>query len=290
VDNASLSYQNFDIRGVLNGSALQNTASVYFDGDNDYVEIPTGLNLSKKTFALEFWVRRQTLGEQVVFSQGVDASQYISIGFDAQNKFAFRIGNQVVTTTAGITDTTSFHHYTVSYRFESDMCELFVDGIVANTGNTSIYNKYEGGGKTIIGKLAQSNNKFFRGNLRDFRLWSRIRTSSEILGSINLSLKGTEAGIMANWRLDEADGSIAKDYIRARHATIYNAVWEINPKGKSYRLVNEPLQIAASDIAFTEEKDFTIAKLRSMSKIKEELKKCVMLCSNCHRIRHFSDE
>jgi hypothetical protein len=258
VDNASLSYQNFDIRGVLNGSAHQNTASVYFDGDNDYVEIPTGLNLSKKTFALEFWVRRQTLGEQVVFSQGVDASQYISIGFDAQNKFAFRIGNQVVTTTAGITDTTSFHHYTVSYRFESDMCELFVDGIVANTGNTSIYNKYEGGGKTIIGKLAQSNNKFFRGNLRDFRLWSRIRTSSEILGSINLSLKGTEAGIMANWRLDEADGSIAKDYIRARHATIYNAVWEINPKGKSYRLVNEPLQIAASDIAFTEEKDFTI--------------------------------
>lgn len=258
IDNASLTYQNFDIRGVLNGSALQNTASIYFDGDNDYVEIPTGLNLSKKTFSIEFWARRASLGSQVVFSQGVDALQYISVGFDASNKFMFRIGNQVVSTNLPIVDTVTFRHYTVSYNFESDRCELFVDGVIGNTGNTSIYNKYEGGGKTIIAKLAHNSSMFFKGNLRDFRLWSRTRSSAEILGSINQSLKGTEAGILANWRMDEADGSAVKDYIRARHATIYNAVWEINPKGKSYRIVNEPIRINAADIAFTQESDFTI--------------------------------
>lgn len=258
VDNASLTYQNFDIRGVLNGSALQNTASIYFDGNNDHVEIPTGLNLAKKTFSLEFWAKRQTLGEQVVFSQGVDAAQYLSIGFDAQNKFNFRIGNGIVKANLPAEDTLSFHHYTVSYNFDTDMCELFVDGIIANTGNTMIYNKYEGGGKTIIGKLAKDNNLFFTGNLRDFRLWGRTRTSADITGSINLSLKGTEAGILANWRMDEADGLTVKDYIRSRHATLVNAVWEINPKGKSYRVANEPIAIAAADLAFTEEKDFTI--------------------------------
>ncbi len=258
VDNASLTYQNFDIRGVLNGSALQNTASVYFDGDNDYIEIPAGLNLTKKSFSVELWVKRQSLGQQVVFSQGVDAAQYISIGFDAQNKFNFRIGNQVVTTNAPIIDTLSFHHYTVSYGFENDICELFVDGVISNTGNTSIYNKYEGGGKTIIGKLSQSGLQYFKGNIRDARLWSRRRSSAEILASINSSLKGTEAGILANWRMDEADGNTAKDYIRSRHATIYNAVWEINPKGKSYRIANEPLEIVSPDINFTEENDFTV--------------------------------
>jgi hypothetical protein len=258
VDNASLTYQNFDIRGVLNGSALQNTASIYFDGDNDYVEVPTGLNLSKKTFSLEFWAKRQNLGEQVMFSQGVDAAQYISIGFDVQNKFNFRIGNGVVKANLPSVDTVSFHHYTVSYNFDTDQCELFIDGVIANTGNTLIFNKYEGGGKTIIGKLAKDNNLFFKGNMRDFRLWGKTRTSADITGSINLSLKGTEAGILANWRMDEADGLTVKDYIRSRHATLVNAVWEINPKGKSYRIVNEPLAIAAADVAFTEEKDFTI--------------------------------
>lgn len=258
VDNASLSFQNFDIRGVLNGSALQNTASIYFDGDEDFLEIPTGLNLSKKTFTLEFWVKRETLGEQVVFSQGIDNLQYMSIGFDANDKFNFRIGNEVVRSNNAFTDITAFHHYAVSYNSELDRCELFVDGILTNTGNTNIYSKYEGGGKTIIGKLAKDNTLDFKGNLRDFRLWNRVRTSAAIISSFNKSLKGTEAGIIANWRFDEATGMQVKDYIRARHATIKNAVWQISPKGKSYRIINEPLVIASGDIAFTHENDFTI--------------------------------
>jgi hypothetical protein len=51
---------------------------------------------------------------------------------------------------------------------------------------------------------------------------------------------------------------VVNDYIRARHATIYNAVWEINPKGKAYKLVNQPIEIGAADLAFTEENDFTL--------------------------------
>lgn len=258
VDNASLSYANFDIRGVLNGSALQNTASLYFDGDNDFVEIPTGLNLTKKSFSLEFWVKRKTLGEQVVFSQGIDDEQYISIGFDAADRFCFRIGNEKVRANLPYTDTTSFHHFTVSYNFDTDQCELFIDGVVSNTGNTGIYNDYEGGGKTYIGKLSKDNTLFFNGNLRDFRLWSRTRNSAAILGSINQSLRGTEAGIVANWRLDEANGTEAKDYVRARHAAIKNAVWEISPKGSGYRINHEPLVISAGDVVFTQENDFTI--------------------------------
>lgn len=258
VDNASLSYANFDIRGVLNGSALQNTASLYFDGNNDFVEVPAGLNLSKKSFSLEFWAKRKTLGQQVVFSQGIDEEQYLSIGFDAANKFNFRIGNEFVRSNLAFTDTVSFHHFTVSYNFDTDQCELFIDGIVSNTGNTAIYNNYEGGGKTFIGKLSKDNTSFYTGNLRDFRLWTKTRNSAAILSSINNSLKGTEAGIIANWRLDEAVGTEAKDYVRARHATIKNAVWEISPKGTAYKAAHEPLSISAGDLAFTQESDFTI--------------------------------
>lgn len=259
VDNASLSFQNFDIRGVLNGSALQNTASLFFDGDNDFVEIPTGLNLTKKSFSLELWARRKALGtEQVIFSQGIDSAQYMAIGFDASNRFYFRIGNEKVRANIAMTDTLTFHHYTVSYNFDQDMCQLYLNGNVSNTGNTTIYNNYEGGGKTFIGKLAQNNGNFYSGNLRDFRLWAKTRTSVDILSSINQSLKGTEAGITANWRFDEANGTEAKDYVRSRHATIKNAVWQISPKGRSYRINNEPLAVSASDLAFSFETDFTI--------------------------------
>ena len=258
IDNASLSYQNFDIRGVLNGSAQQNTASLFFDGDNDYIEIPVGLNLTKKTFSLEFWAKRKGLGEQVIFSQGVDAAQFFSIGFNSSNKFNFRIGTEMVQCNMVSIDSLAFHHFTVSYNYETSTCELFIDGVVSNTGNTTIYNNYEGGGKTFIGKLSQNNGKFFSGNLRDFRLWTKTRSSSDILNSINKSLKGTESGILANWRMDEANGLTIKDYIRLRNATIVNALWQVSPKGKAYRINTEPLIVSAPDIAFTPESDFTI--------------------------------
>lgn len=258
IDPASLSYGNFDIRGVLNGSKLQNTASIYFDGNNDFVEVPTGLNLVKKNFSLEFWAKRSALGAQVIFSQGVDAEQNIQIGFDASNKLYFQIGNDSVTSNSPITDTVTFFHYTASYNFDSSSCELFQNGVVINTGNTRIYNQYEGGGKTIFGKASNNIGPDFKGNLRDFRLWSKTRKSNEILSSINLSLRGTESGILANWRFDEATGTTVKDYVRSRHALINNAVWEINPKGRSYRINAEPLAVASSDIVFIEENDFTI--------------------------------
>lgn len=257
IDNASLSFQNFDIRGVLNGTATQNTASIFFDGNNDFVEIPIGLNLTRRSFSLEFWVRRAALGQQVVFSQGVDPNQYFAIGFDADNRFYFRIGNDMVRSNTPQVDTVTYIHYTMSYDFENERCELFVNGIISNTGNTQIYNKYDGGGKTFIGILSNASGHDFRGNLRDFRLWSRPRQSSEILSSINSTLRGTEAGIIANWRMDEASGNVVKDYVRARHAELKNATWEINPKGSSYKIVNEPLVVSASDIAFTKEADFT---------------------------------
>jgi hypothetical protein len=257
IDNASLSFQNFDIRGVLNGSTLQNTASIFFDGNNDFVEIPTGLNLTRRSFSLEFWARRGTLGQQVVFSQGVDPNQYFAIGFDADNRFYFRIGNDIVRSNTPQVDTVTYIHYTMSYDFDNERCELFVNGFVSNTGNTQLFNKYEGGGKTFIGILSNASGHDFRGNLRDFRLWSRTRQSAEILSSINRSLRGTEAGIVANWRMDEASGNVVKDYVRARHAELKNATWEINPKGSSYKIVNEPLVVSASDIAFTKEADFT---------------------------------
>src|SRR3990167_5326726 len=37
-------------------------------------------------------------------------------------------------------------------------------------------------------------------------------------------------------------------------------------------------------------KDFTISKMSSRVKIREEAKKCIILCSNCHRIHHWNEK
>ena len=259
IDQATLDFPNFDVIGVLNGSEAENAVSIYFDGNNDYLEIPVGLNLSNKSFSLEFWAKRGALGEKIVFSQGSDPARNITIGFGADNKFYCKIDNSTVKANLASTDLSKFYHYTVSYNYVQNSCELFIDGVVSNTGNTTLLARYSGGAeKTYIGKAAYSTLNGFNGSLRDFRLWSKPRTTVETLSSINNTLSGTEAGIMANWRFDEADGAQVKDYVRSRHATLYNGVWEINPKGKSYLINTEPLEVGAADLVYTRENDFTI--------------------------------
>ncbi len=260
IDNASLSSSNFDIRGVLNGTSYSSSTSLYFDGDNDYVEIPSGLSLQKRSFTIEFWAKRNTLGQQMVFSQGVDANEYFAVGFDENNKLCFLNGFEKVSANAASTDILNYHHYAVAYDFENEKVNLFIDGVLANTGNTDFFSDYNGGGKTYIGRKSNGDLYYFKGNLREFRLWNRPRTAIEIASSYTKQLKGTETGILANWRIDEADGTVVKDYIRSRNAEIVNATWEINPSGRSYQFSgsNSGLKIGASDLSLNSDNDFTI--------------------------------
>ena len=39
----------------------------------------------------------------------------------------------------------------------------------------------------------------------------------------------------------------------------------------------------------TSEKEFSIGRVKSVSRMREELKKCILLCANCHRIEHFEE-
>ena len=46
---------NFDVRGVLNGSELRHETSVGFDGVNDYMRIPE-YQLQQRSLTIEFWI------------------------------------------------------------------------------------------------------------------------------------------------------------------------------------------------------------------------------------------
>ena len=39
-----------------------------------------------------------------------------------------------------------------------------------------------------------------------------------------------------------------------------------------------------------EEKDVSVANIRSWPRMEKEISKCVLLCANCHRIRHHNQE
>ena len=255
---------NFDIRGVTNGTEMDHSTSLNFDGVDDYVEVTGGVPLQRRDFTTEFSVKRNRTGKEILISQGSDANERLLIGFDANDHFVFRINGSEVKSTATFADNI-WHYFAVSYDFEGEKVELYVadennTAYVLNNGNTAIYPDYVGAGKLFIGKNAANNSNFFSGNFHELRIWSTTRTLSEFSLYKSSLLSGKELGLLYNWRFDEAAGSNAEEHIRRRDATLFGPTWQVNPNGNSASFdgINDYLKIYTGDVNITPGMDFTL--------------------------------
>ncbi len=260
IDLSSLSNSNFDIRGVLNGSNIRHAESLNFDGVADYAEVTGGVSLQKRSFTIEFWAKLNAAGyNQTIISQGTDPVQKMTIEFDNSNNLIFNLGTQTAVSTNAVPSPTDWHHYTVVYDYENTDAILYVDGSSVGTNNNFAAD-YMGTGKLAFGKALPSNTNFLNGNLHEIRLWNDVRKSSEITVTMNKVLNRNQSGLMYNWKMDEADGKVAKDDIRNRNADIYGATWEVNPNGYSAQFdgIDDNIQVSSGNIAITKEMDFTL--------------------------------
>ncbi len=260
IDLSSLSTLNFDIRGVLNGTNIRHAESLNFDGVADYVEVAGGVSIQKRSFTMEFWAKLNTVGiNQTVISQGTDPVQKMMIGLDNSNNLIFTLGNQTVTSSASVPTPTNWHHYAIVYDYANTDAILYIDGTLAGT-NSNFLVDYTGSGKLAFGKALPTNINYLHGNLQEVRLWNDARTITEILSTMNKVLSRNQSGLMYNWKMDEADGTISNDDIRNRNADIYGATWEVNPNGYSAQFdgIDDNIQVSAGNITITKEMDFTL--------------------------------
>lgn len=261
IEIGALTSRNFDIRGVLNGSNSRQSESVTFDGVDDYVEVSSGVSLQKRSFTFEFWAMLNGTGTtQTVVSQGMDVSQSLSIGFDATDRFTLTIGTNTVMSANPILTPSVWHHYAAVYDYSSQTAMLYVDGVMVNAGNTSLFADYNGQGKLVLGKTLPSHTRYLNGNLNDLRLWSKARTAGEIVRDMNKDLYNNTAGLLHNWKLNEAEGSRTHDVIRSRDAMLYGASWRVTPNGYAVQFdgIDDRIDINSSTVSITQEMDFTL--------------------------------
>jgi hypothetical protein len=256
INEGKLTWDNFDIRGVLNGTKISNGTSVKFDGIDKYAKIPDGINLSSKSFTTEFWLKRSSNGEQCILSQGNSESNGLYIGFDAGNKFFINLAGTVVSTNLPYTDT-DWHHWAVSYNNLGKVIQLFYDGaMVKNSGASP---DYSGTGEIALGKSKFGATRYINGNMHELRIWNTVKSQSNIVAKMNTELTGKESGLLGNWRMDEARGTLIEDRVHHRNGTIY-ADWQVDPTGRAFAFdgVDDYLEMDGSKIALTKEMDFSI--------------------------------
>jgi len=263
IKSGSLTSENFQITGVVNGQEILHSKAIAFDGANDFLEIQNGFEFSNSDFTVEFWAKRNELGrKQVILSQGSSASNFFEVGFAANNRLLVQLGNQKDSSDFLVLDDSTWNHYSVSYHHSNGNLELTYRTTTNNSSyvNNSFVSTHNPGGKTLIGSSSNSSNVNFNGSLHELRIWNKYYSNTEITTRSSKGLSGREAGLIGYWKMDEGRGILAEDIARSRNATV-NASWEINPKGSSVLLdgISNYLELSnASSFSLSNESDLTV--------------------------------
>ncbi|KAA3645258.1 MAG: T9SS C-terminal target domain-containing protein [Bacteroidetes bacterium] len=263
IEAGSLTPDNFQFTGVVNGQELRHDKAVAFNGTNSFMEIANGFDFASGSFTIEFWAKRNTLGtKQTIISQGINANNTFNISFNAANKIEIQVGSHSYESTFSIIDLANWHHYSVIFDKENLSLEI-TDRTSASSQtstNNNFFASYQSGGKTYIGKNAVNNSDFYNGSIHQLRIWNKPLSNSTISSHMSKNLHGREAGLIGYWPMDEGKGDLAQDNAKSRNA-ILNAEWEINPKSSSAAFdgIDDLLVVdTAGGISINSEMDMTI--------------------------------
>lgn len=254
------------VKGVVNGTDLQDfehlkhNASVHFDGNEQNMYIPEGINLKYTSFTFEFWAKRERLGKECILSQG-SMEEGLWIGFDENNLFSIQLNGQLVKSENAYTALNQWNHYALAFNNGNNTEEKGLSLIVHSGDNVEIsYTKLDYG-YFASGAISVGNCPYldvsFQGNIHDLRLWNTNKQADEITAGLYVLNSGYEKGLMGLWPMDDVQGNLARDIAFGRNA-IVNATWKVSRDGKGIALNGGYMSFNSQALAFSDKTDFTV--------------------------------
>lgn len=200
----------------------QNQNELNFDGVDDYVNlniIQDEFYANKDQFTIEFWLKghkdnqtssirttlfaiNEPLGEnRLLIIMGGTSAQDGKLMIYPDGSW----GAGAIYTSSVIIGDGNCHH--IAYTYDNGNCTVYIDGDLVNTHFAdcpiTIDDRYSLGQEYDN----TSTSQFFNGSIDDLRIWSTVRTSSQIADNMNEELAGDEAGLMAYYDFNIGDPS-----------------------------------------------------------------------------------
>ncbi|UZR98485.1 LamG-like jellyroll fold domain-containing protein [Chondrinema litorale] len=188
--------------------------SYVFDGIDDYLEINTASTVvitPEMDFSIEFWFKADVSQSDVVlFSSGKgdgtdqlnNPAYSMSIGLNNQGElYMLNNGAEIVASGNNYLDG-DWHHFALSLNRLSNT-NIYLDGDLIKSSTSSDFGGLSGA-KMWIGARGYLSNasideqdKFFKGNIDEFRIWTSARKQASVELDIVSKLNGDEMGLVA---------------------------------------------------------------------------------------------
>ncbi len=206
-------------RVLLVTAATAGEGAVYFDGVNDYAELPPSAELSLTSFTVETWFRRDgngaaenssgiiplvargrwsAAGERSDFVFGIRASD---------SRLAFSFSNFAYAGSAVIQNGVWYH---AALTVSGTAVRLYLNGVLDYSTSAVLTRTAMTPSLATTLDSTGTPQGFFHGALDEVRIWSVERTVSEIAANRTLEIHNAP-GLAARWSLDETGGAVTGD-------------------------------------------------------------------------------
>ncbi len=179
-----------------------------FDGLNDYVRVGTEASPDFTPGTISFWIKPKATptNHARVFSDDWDDDEiYLFSGAGNVATWHMINGDELISSSP--LPNGKWTH--VAITLDNTSSKLYINGILddeSGPADVLIENIFEIGGYSTSGNLEVVN-----GYLDEFRIWSDVRTESEIREYMYKNLTGNEDGLIAYYSFDNASGTVLQD-------------------------------------------------------------------------------
>ncbi|NUM46515.1 MAG: PASTA domain-containing protein [Anaerolineales bacterium] len=211
---------NKDFDATLNGATWEKPDAAVpsdsgrvltLDGVDDYVSVVIDLPETEVTHELWFRTSDPEAGIFSVTDQDLGVGGHDRHLFLRGGNLFARLWNHEVIGTSGLTlADTQWHHIAHVFGNSAGGQRLYVDGRLVASGNKPasdfVWQK-----RINFGFSPDAAHPYFKGQLCEVRVWNRTRSVEEIQAAMFKQLPGHTPNLIGYWRLDETQGSLAKD-------------------------------------------------------------------------------
>jgi len=190
---------------TYNVLAEQQTLALAFDGQNDYVNVPSLTNLSGNAITIEYWFKGSSIQSAVRYQNG--GSNYVVSGWN-NNHILSNDGGSAngLFVGFGVTDG-NWHHVAMTWEQNTvNGFKSYLDGVLVaerTSSNSPIPNQTY---NLLLGAY-QTSAEFMNGSLDQVRVWSVARTAGEIQAGMNQCDTSGQLGLLLYYQFENGAGS-----------------------------------------------------------------------------------
>ena len=235
---------------VMFVSAAPLTGLKFINDKASIMTVDPNAAFSPTQFTIEIWVNYHALtgGGYIISTEGWNPTNHgFSLRLAGSNKnFNFSIGDGSgwpgIDSSTPITIDTWYH---LAVTCTATEITLYVNGVqeATKTITTAMVASTE---KITLGDSPAWTGRGFDGQMSNLRFWNVVRTPEQITADMTNTLTGTEAGLVANWKMNAGTGTTAVDATGIYNLTIPASITWFGIVAGLNTVTNNSLDIAST--------------------------------------------